>query len=370
MYMYTGHTQYGLNISPLKSYTATATHCNTLQHTATHCNTLQHTATHYNTIQNTTTLYKTLPHSETPYTPLQHSNEIVFFFPAIAKFGNTATHCNTLQHTAHHQRNCILLSCRCNSLQRSAKHCNTQYSWAAAATLYNALQRLQHNATHCNTLQLTSEIQYSCAAAAAQGSFCLSYELQHTATHRNTLQHTATHQWNPILLSCRCRARVILPILYSSLCFWTLHVQKKKCMNKYVSIFENANPHDICFTGWQRCIGRLKLQVTFRKRATKYRSLLRKITYQDKASYGSSPPCTSFSWTFMFQLWTFMFQLFNSVYSCAFIYTWVHVYKYVYICIYIVGIYVYQYAYIYTCLFVYIHIRKRALWAYKTKDIV
>jgi len=41
-----------------------------------------------------------------------------------------------------------------------------------------------------------------------------------------------------------------------------------------------------------KTLGCLKLQVIFRKRATNYRTLLRKITYKDKASYGSSPPCT------------------------------------------------------------------------------
>jgi len=45
-------------------------------------------------------------------------------------------------------------------------------------------------------------------------------------------------------------------------------------------------------TGWRRLIGCLKLQVNFRKRATNYRALLQKMTYQDKASYGSSPPCS------------------------------------------------------------------------------
>ena len=34
-----------------------------------------------------------------------------------------------------------------------------------------------------------------------------------------------------------------------------------------------------------------KLQVIFRKRATNYGALLLKITYKDKASYGSLPPC-------------------------------------------------------------------------------
>jgi len=42
---------------------------------------------------------------------------------------------------------------------------------------------------------------------------------------------------------------------------------------------------------WRRLIGSPKLQVTFHKRATKYRALLRKMTYKDKGSYESSPPC-------------------------------------------------------------------------------
>ena len=44
--------------------------------------------------------------------------------------------------------------------------------------------------------------------------------------------------------------------------------------------------------GWGRLIGSPKLQIIFHKRAIKYRSLLRKMTYKDKGSYESSPPCT------------------------------------------------------------------------------
>jgi len=46
-----------------------------------------------------------------------------------------------------------------------------------------------------------------------------------------------------------------------------------------------------CNYWWPTPIGCLKLQVIFRKRATIYRALLWKMTYKDKASYGSSPPC-------------------------------------------------------------------------------
>jgi len=44
-------------------------------------------------------------------------------------------------------------------------------------------------------------------------------------------------------------------------------------------------------SGWQRCIGCLESQVSFCKRATNHRALLQKMTFKDKASYGSSPPC-------------------------------------------------------------------------------
>jgi len=46
----------------------------------------------------------------------------------------------------------------------------------------------------------------------------------------------------------------------------------------------------VLYTGWRRLIGSPKLQIIFHKRATKYRSLLQKMTGKDKGSYESSPP--------------------------------------------------------------------------------
>jgi len=48
----------------------------------------------------------------------------------------------------------------------------------------------------------------------------------------------------------------------------------------------------LCITGWRRLMGSRKLQIIFHNRATKYRSLLQKMTYKDQGSYESSPPCT------------------------------------------------------------------------------
>jgi len=44
-------------------------------------------------------------------------------------------------------------------------------------------------------------------------------------------------------------------------------------------------------TGWRRCIGCLKFQISFCKIDTNYKALLRIMTYKDMASYASSPPC-------------------------------------------------------------------------------
>ena len=44
-------------------------------------------------------------------------------------------------------------------------------------------------------------------------------------------------------------------------------------------------------TGWRRLIESPQLQIILHKRATKCRSLLRKMTHKVKGSYESSPPC-------------------------------------------------------------------------------
>ena len=98
---------------------------------------------------------------------------------------------------------------------------------------------LQHTATHCNTLQHT--------ATHSIPSGCVVHsDFKYTATHCNTLQHTATH----------CN---------------TLHT--------------------IDDTGWSRLVGCPKLQVIFRKRATNYKALLRKIACEDKGFYDATTLC-------------------------------------------------------------------------------
>ena len=59
-------------------------------------------------------------------------------------------------------------------------------------------------------------------------------------------------------------------------------------------LFESFHFHTGCMrTGWRRLMGSPKLQIVFHNRGTKYRSLLQKMTYTDKGSHESSPPCTA-----------------------------------------------------------------------------
>jgi len=66
------------------------------------------------------------------------------------------------------------------------------------------------------------------------------------------------------------------------------------CATRRNAIYEESTLHVVedAHTGWRRRRGCLKLQVIFRRRATNYRALLRKMTYKDKTCCGSTPPCT------------------------------------------------------------------------------
>ena len=89
-------------------------------------------------------------------------------------------------------------------------------------------------------------------------------------------------------------------------------------------------------TRWRRLIGCLKVQIIFHPRATKYRSLLQKITYTDKASYHSTPPCNS--------VYIHVYRV-----CISFVWTWSFAYTCLYTsipCVYIL----YMYTCVYTCI--------------------
>ena len=71
-------------------------------------------------------------------------------------------------------------------------------------------------------------------------------------------------------------------------------------------------------------IGCLQLQVIFHKRATNHRSLLRKVTYEDKASYDSTPLHTACAvntslYTFTYSTFDILCSIFDIRYSMFYI---------------------------------------------------
>ena len=160
----------------------TASHCTILQHTATHCSTLQHIAPHCNTLQHTTTHttthYSTLQHYATNRNPLQHTS---------------ATHFNTLQPVATRRIASQHTATYCNTLQRTAAHCNTQVCAIGAQSFATA--------THCTTLQhpgkgpgfMCGNSLLPCFIKENSSTLQSCNNLRHPATYCNTLQHIATH---------------------------------------------------------------------------------------------------------------------------------------------------------------------------------
>ena len=112
-----------------------------LQQTATNCNTLQHTATHaampyHKQLSNRRVLQRThciTQQRTATRTPLQRTATHILQH-------TETTHSNTLEHAATH----------CNTLQHTTTHCNAMQHTAPHCTT------LQHPATHCSTLQHTA----------------------------------------------------------------------------------------------------------------------------------------------------------------------------------------------------------------------
>ena len=106
-------------------------------------------------------------------------------------------------------------------------------------------------------------------------------------------KNTYTHQYDKhssTLINTHQHSLPLITTHYHSLPLITTHYHSLPLINTPQHSSTLINMINT-FTGWRRLIGSPKLQIIFHKRATKYRSLLRKMTYKDKGSYESSPPC-------------------------------------------------------------------------------
>jgi len=148
--------------------------------TATHCNTLQHTATHRNTPEQHTAThwYTHAPKTCSPCSCVR-----------VCHHSCTATHCNKLRHTATHCYSTLQHTYTMNMLTLLTCVCVPSPLYVSAiphtqspvqSPHCNTLLRIE---TYCNTLQHTHihKLMWSHHVAT------------HFNTHRNTLQHTATH---------------------------------------------------------------------------------------------------------------------------------------------------------------------------------
>jgi len=160
----------------------------------------------------------------------------------------------------------FILAPHCNTLQHTVTRCNT----------------LQHAATCCNTLQHAAIREKCITCLFSQNALFECMKLKHNCNaffelSLNENYHDHNSHW----------------ILMTILIEFSLN-SHDNC-NAFSWSWEfSLNSHwmRIMSTGWPRLIGSPKLQIIFHKRATKYRSLLRKMTYKDKGSYEASPPCS------------------------------------------------------------------------------
>ena len=120
-----------------------------------------------------------------------------------------------------------------------------------------------------------------------------SHSLSHTHTHTHTQTHAHTHSHTHTLEeTVRLVLWVARPYTHS---LSLTHPQTHTHICTHTHRGGDSKTDAPRVRSWRRLIGSPKLQIIFHKRATKYRSLLRKMTYKDNGSYESSPPCRSCS---------------------------------------------------------------------------
>jgi len=73
---------------------------------------------------------------------------------------------------------------------------------------------------------------------------------------------------------------------------WLTHTWQASFIRDMTDFTRVAVKIGATHAGWRRPIGCLNVQVIYRKGATDYRVLLRKMTYKEKASYECMPPCS------------------------------------------------------------------------------
>jgi len=120
----------------------------------------------------------------------------------------------------------------------------------------------------------------------------------HTRTHTHTHAHTRAHTHSQTHTQRDKNTHTLSLHTYTHAQPHT-HTPHTHTRTHTHTLGDSAQCMKGSSTGCRRLIGSPKLQIIFHKRATKYRSLLRKMTYKDKGSYESSPPSTTYSFWYV-----------------------------------------------------------------------
>jgi len=131
--------------------------------------------------------------------------------------------------------------------------------------------------------------------ATSQGSLD-SFEVQGGEDTSDALNYKSFSTKEPLIIRLFCGKWAA----HSEWAFWWASFD---ALMRHLNQFQTQTPllWVLChFTGFARLVRITKMeryteclqsQVIFRHRATNYKTLLRKTTFKDKTSYGSSPPC-------------------------------------------------------------------------------
>ena len=192
-------------------------------------------------------------------------------------------HCNTLQHTATH----------CNTLHQlitldNGAGSNVTNRYEIESSVINAVVGGLPTGNHCNRKKKRKRQQPRIHQVTKKHSTGVSYRVR--KMRRMPYLHRSLSAKEPYTQRLFCGKRPAtegISCIFSTL-YYTLALPPLPQVAKE-SLRIEWQRSDLAKGVFAKAFA--KPRDTFHKRATNYRAVWRKMTYQDKASYASSPPC-------------------------------------------------------------------------------
>jgi len=169
------------------------------------------------------------------------------------------THCNTLQHAATAPQ---------HSWAPPTRQSHVWVTWLFLRVTYRHSRALE-----CSQAPFPS--RFTCVTIHTCEYMCATWLLPRETTIDIAILEPLSSLRTPLPSGFMCMIRKFMCMNRKFMCM----NRKFMCMNRKFMCPSSVKIH-VYDTGWRRCIGCLKLQVSFHKRATNYRALLRKMTYE------------------------------------------------------------------------------------------